>query len=90
MDESKGFTFVCPRNDVVCGDDPREWCGVCPLLRSEAQPARTLLDEFAMAAIPLVTVALHDTPRREGVTIGQHAAEIAYAIAKRMMQERAK
>lgn len=49
-----------------------------------------LRDTFAAAAMPVVAAGMHDTPRREGITAGQHVAEIAYAIAERMMAERRK
>lgn len=48
----------------------------------------SLLDYFAAASMPIVAIALKDTPKRDGITLGQHAAEIAYAIAARMLAER--
>lgn len=54
-----------------------------------AYQGMTLLDYFAAAALPLIaSKGLADTPKPEGITIGQHVAQMAYAIAGRMMQER--
>ncbi len=51
----------------------------------------SLRDYFAAAALPLAaTAGLNDTPRPQGMTAGQHVAQIAYAIADRMLAERAK
>jgi hypothetical protein len=50
----------------------------------------SLRDYFAAAAMPLVALGLKDTPCPAGMTLGQHAAQIAYAIAERMLAERDK
>ena len=50
----------------------------------------TLRDYFAAAAMPVVATGLRDTPLPKGMTIGQHAAQLVYTIAERMLAERAK
>jgi hypothetical protein len=56
-----------------------------------AQSGMSLRDYFAAAALqaPWFERALAETPRDAGATIGQHAAAIAYAVAQRMLVERA-
>lgn len=57
-----------------------------------AQSGMTLLDYFAAAVIqaPWFDRALTETAREPGATAGQHVASIAYAVAQRMIVERAK
>lgn len=55
-------------------------------------PGMTLRDYLAAAALQsgLVSLGMAETPRRHGQTLGQQIAEIAYAIADRMLAERAR
>ena len=56
------------------------------------EPGMSLRDYFAATALqsPVMAHALNDTPKPDGITIGQHVAAIAYAIAQRMLAEREK
>lgn len=64
---------------------------VCPPGWTHHMQGMTLRDYFAAAALqsPLFVRVLSETPKPDDITIGQHIARIAYAMAGRMLAERA-